>query len=287
MIKILGTGLSGLVGSRIVELLEDKYRFEDLSLAAGVDITDKSSVLEKIDQSGAPIIVHLAAKADVDGCEKDKRLGKEGRAWQINVSGTQNIVDACRKTHKKIIYISTDFVFDGTNPPTGGYSEEDVPHPINWYGQTKWEGEQIVKNSGLDFIIMRIAYPYRKEFPKKRDFVRSMIAKFENQEKVLAVSDHIMTPTFIDDIASALDILVRANSSGIYHVVGSQFVSPFQAASLVADIFGYDKKLIEKTIREQYFKDRAARPFHLALRNDKIQKLGVKMKTLREGLMLI
>ena len=134
------------------------------------------------------IVLHMAAKTNVDGCEEDKARDKEileykdpqkqeqawmeeKTAWTINVFGTQNIIDACQKTNKKLIYISTDFVFDGTKK---AYSEEDKPNPINWYAKTKYEGEKIIQNSGLDYVIARIAYPYRAFFERK-DFVRAIL----------------------------------------------------------------------------------------------------------------
>src|SRR5258706_2620896 len=111
--NIIGTGLSGLVGSRIVELLGATYSFEDISRKTGTDITNKDAVFERIKNSKAEIVLHLAAKTDVDGCEKEKDLGESGEAWKINVLGTQNIIDACQETKKKLIYISTDMVLYG------------------------------------------------------------------------------------------------------------------------------------------------------------------------------
>src|SRR3990172_9027678 len=96
-IPIVGTGLSGLVGSRIVELLRESYEFEDLSLATGVDITDSQEVQKNLENSQAKIIVHMAAKTDVDGCEDDKILLEEGQAWMVNVVGTQNIIEAAKR----------------------------------------------------------------------------------------------------------------------------------------------------------------------------------------------
>lgn len=282
MVNILGTGLSGLVGSRITELLQDKYNFENLSLETGIDITDRQQVEQEVSKSQAEVILHLAAKADVDGCEKDKPSGGKGGAWKINIEGTNNIIDAAKKNKKKIIYISTDFVFDGENAP---YVEDDVPHPINWYGQTKYEGEKLVTSSGLPFIIVRIAYPYRASFPLKQDFVRAIRNKLEQGSEIMAVTDHIMTPTLIDDIARALDRLIEEDATGIYHVVGSEFISPYDGARAIANAFGRSTSKIIETTRKEYFKNRAPRPFNLSLKNDKIQKLGVKMKTFKEGLL--
>src|SRR5690349_17834981 len=99
--QIIGTGISGLVGSRIVELFKDTYIFHEMSRKTGVDITDKQAVLDKIENSPAQIVLHLAAKTDVDGCEKDREFGENGEAWKINVLGTENVIDACKKTNKK------------------------------------------------------------------------------------------------------------------------------------------------------------------------------------------
>lgn len=278
--KVLGTGLNGLVGSRIVELLADKYEFEDLSRSSGVDITDKNQVLEKIKSSEASIVLHLAGKTNVDGCELDKPLGEDGEAWKINVLGTQNVAEACEQTNKKLIYISTDFVFDGTK---NVYIENDAPNPVNWYAQTKYAGEKNVQNLKTSWIIARIAYPYRANFAKL-DFLRAILKRLQAGEPVAAVTDHVFTPTFIDDIASALVVLIGSNSQGIFHVVGSQSLTPFNAVNLIADEFGLDKSKINKTTRSEFFKGRAPRPFQLALKNDRITELGIKMKTFKEGL---
>lgn len=281
--KILGTGLNGLVGSRIVELLSDKYQFENISRSTGVDIQDRESISEKIKASDAQIVLHLAAKTDVDSCEKDKVLGQNGEAWKINVDGTKNIVEACSQLGKKIIYISTDFVFDGENCPADGYSEDNLANPVNWYGQTKYEGEKNVQNLKAPWIIARIAYPYRADFVKS-DFLRAILKRLQDKKTVVAIADSVFTPTFIDDIAFALDALIRNNSQGIFHVVGNQSLSPYDAALLIAEVFGFNKDLITETTRKEFFKDRAQRSFQLRLKNDKIEKLDIKMRSFEEGI---
>lgn len=299
LMKILGTGLSGLVGSRIVELLKGQYEFD----SPEIDITDRNAIIEKIKGSNAPIVLHLAAKTDVDGCEKDRqqdikilgykdirrlasRSGQdeewngEKTAWAINALGTKNIVDACKESNKKLIYISTDFVFDGSQKT---YNESDKPNPINWYGATKYEGEKIVQNSSIPWVIVRLAYPYRSSF-ERLDFVRAILKRFQNKDKVLGVRDHIFTPTFIDDVAFGINKLIEKEALGIFHVVGSMPLSPYNAALAIAREFGLNKDLIDKTTRGEFFNNRAQRPFHLALKNDKIRSLGVKMRSFEEGL---
>ena len=273
-----------MVGSRITELLSDKHSFDDLSLTSGVDITNPQSLDVIKKDIEHEVVILLAAKADVDGCETDKRSGEDGTAWKINVGGVKNVVDACLPTNKKLIYISTDFVFDGENTPEGGYREEDKPNPINWYAETKYRGEEVVRNSGLPFIIARIAYPYRKEFELKKDFVRAIVSRLKSNQTVAAITDHVMTPTFIDDIAFALDKLIETDSKGIFHVTGSQSLTPYDAAILIAEKFNLDKSLITKTTREEYFKGKAPRPFNVSMNNDRIKNLGVKIKSFEEGL---
>ena len=297
--KILATGLTGLVGSRFTELLSDFYEFEGVSRKTGVDITDKSSVAQKITSSDAEIVLHLAAKTDVDGCEEDEETDdkflklknpedqewiKRKTAWVMNVFGTQNIVEACKKNNKKLIYVSTDFVFDGNKSLGEGYTEDDVQNPLNWYGESKYEGEKIVMNSGLDCIIARLAYPYRANFDNKNDFFRIILQKLKEGQKLNMVTDHVMTPTFVDDFVYAIDSLIKTKSRGIFHTVGNQFISPFEAAILIAKKFNLDDGLITQTSRAQYFKDKAQRPFFLGLKNDKIEKMGIKMKTFEDGL---
>lgn len=266
----------GLVGSRVVELLKDRYEFD----FSDVDITDRSLILKKIKSSDAQIVLHLAAKTDVDGCELDKSLRKDGKAWKVNVEGTRNVADACFETNKKLIYISTDFVFDGTRE---AYSEEDTPNPINWYGQTKYEGEKIVRRASCPWLIVRFAYPYRANFGKL-DFAREILERLQMGKKIKGITDHIFTPTFIDNIAFALDVLIGNNSRGIFHVVGDQSLTPHDAGLLIAKTFNLDQNLISKSTRAEFFKDRAPRPFQLSLKNDKIEKLGIKMRTFEGGL---
>lgn len=278
--SILGTGLSGLVGSRIVELLSPQFDFEDLSLDTGVDITNKDQVFEKVRSSQARWIFHLAAKTDVDGCEEDKPLGERGDAWKINVEGTRNIVEAAAETGKRVLCISTDFVFDGTKET---YTEEDKPSPINWYGVTKYEGEKIVLKNKQN-IVVRITYPYRAKNPAKRDFVHVVIDRLTKGQITPMLTDHYFSPTFIDDLAHAVNALIANHIPGIYHVVGGSSLSPSEAGYTIARTFNLPDKYIVRTTIAEYFKDRAPRPYKLRTKNGRITKLGVRMRTFLDGI---
>lgn len=277
------SGGSGLVGSRIVALLHNKYNLTVLGRKDGFDIADPES-FSKFKNKNIKFFIHLAGKADVDGSESERELGEESEAWKVNVIGTRNAANFCRENDIKMIYASTDFVFDGKKPEGEFYKEDDLPCPINFYAKTKYEGEKEVEKSGAKYIILRIAYPYRTEFEQKKDFVRAILDRLRQGLEVKAVADHIMCPTFIDDIARALDLLMEKNGNGIYHCVGDTPISPYNAALLIAEELGVDKSLVEMTTREKYFKNKAPRPFNLFLKNDRIKDLGLEMESFSEGL---
>lgn len=282
--NIIGTGLSGLVGSRVIELMESNYQFTNLSLETGIDIT-KADVLEKyIGESDAKWVFHFAAKTDVDGCEKDKSTGESSGAWMINVKATQDIAKICRKTNKHLLYISTDFVFDGKQ---NFYNENDIPNPTSYYGLTKYLGEKSVISTGNLGLVVRIANPYRALGPGKPDFVHKILERLHSGLTINSPTDQIFTPTFIDDIAVAISKLISIEASGIYHVVGSQPCSPYDAAKLIAKTFDISDKLISPTTFESYFSGVAPRPLHAFLKNVKITDCGIKMSTFAEGLKII
>ncbi|MGH7245751.1 MAG: sugar nucleotide-binding protein, partial [Candidatus Levyibacteriota bacterium] len=134
--------------------------------------------------------------------------------------------------------------------------------------------------------ILRIAYPYRSQFPKK-DFLRAMLARLQEGKPIAAITDHVFTPTYIDDVAYAIKTLIEKNETGIFHVVGSESLSPYDAALKIVQEFALDKNLISATTRSEYFQGKAPRPFHLSMRNDKIEKLGITMHGFSEGLAFI
>lgn len=247
-LKILITGSTGLIGTRITELLGDKHTFIPL-LQSEIDITDKSSVQHRLSTVDFDLLLHLAAYTNVDGAEKDKDVCRK-----INVDGTRNLFEACQEKKAKMIHISTDFVFDGKSSP---YSEASIPNPISYYGLTKYEAEQVVKDNAM---IVRLSYPYRKEFVDKRDFVRTVKYLLEQGKTLQMVTDSLITPTFIDDMVYGLDYLFAHYSTEIFHLVGADSMSPFDAGKMVAKAFGLNEGLIHPTTYAEYFKGKALRP---------------------------
>lgn len=286
--KIIGTGLTSMVGSRFVELYQDDFEFINLDLATGIDITDEISVKKAIGESRGEVVVHFAAFTDVDKAHQQNG-DITGLCYKINVLGTRKVAQSCKATEKYLIHISTDFVFDGENPPPGGYTEDNSPHPIEWYGQTKFWAEQEVENSGAKHVIVRITYPYRANFPQKLDLIRKIIAKLKDKQTVNAFTDHIITPTFIDDIATVLKVIIDKRPHGVYHLAGSSHVSDYAIATTVAEVFKLDKSLIRPTSLEEFLTT-AHRPYqkNLSTSNAKLARdFDISMSTLEEGLQKI
>lgn len=284
--KLIATGLNGLVGTRITELLSNKYSFVNLSRSTGVDITDYNSLKKAFSSSTSSLVIHLAAYTDVKEAEKERSLKENSQAYKINVLGTKNVARLCEETGKKMIYFSTDMVVGGDDMPDGGYKEETVYNPLSWYSETKFEAEKVVKELSTPWTIMRLAYPYRASF-EKLDFVRFFIQMLADAKPITALIDRIISPTFIDDIANALDIIVGKESTGVFNTVGSQILSVYDAAILIAKAFNLESSLIHKTTREEFLVGRPPEPFSSALNNDKIQELGANMHTFQEGLSIL
>lgn len=248
MTTVALTGANGLVGSRIVELLKDKFEFVSFPQTE-MDITNKDQVATTLSKTKFDVFLHLAAYTNVAGAETNKEL-----AYAINAEGTKNVFEVTQSLNKKFIYISTDFVFDGEHPP---YSELSIPNPLSVYAQSKYEGEKIVYNNAM---IVRIAYPYRAQFEEKKDFFRTFKWLIEQKKQMNMIADSLMTPTFVDDIANGLSYLINNYSPEIFHLVGSQSLSPYDACVMIAKIFNLDSSFIGKTTLAEYIVGKAPLP---------------------------
>jgi dTDP-4-dehydrorhamnose reductase len=282
-IKIIATGLTGLIGSRLVELTSDDFDWLPLRRKDGFDITSVEKVDKAISSFNGEAVLHLAAFTDLNAANKE-RGDKNGSCYRINVLGTRNIARACQKNGKYLIHASTDAVFGGEKKSP--YTEDDSPCPIEWYGQTKLWAEEEVLKSGCQSAIVRFAYPFRAEFEPKKDFVRKIIDQLKAGKKISMFSDTVFTPTFIDDIVPALTAILIKKPAGIFHVVGSTPLSPFAAAGEIAKVFGLGEKLIRPQKLDAYL-EAGGRPYprYAGLSNQKLRmELGVSMRTFLSAL---
>ncbi|HEX7017545.1 MAG TPA: sugar nucleotide-binding protein [Patescibacteria group bacterium] len=233
--SLLTTGLNGLVGSKFRDLYADTYEYGSLDISnpdQPVDITDASQVVTAFKNSSADSVIHLAAYTDVTGAW-EQRNDKNGIAYKVNVTGTENIITACRETGKHLIHVSTAFVFDGNKE--GLYTEEDPMNPIEWYGQTKAWAEEAVQQSDIDWTILRIDFPFRSDPSPRPDIVRKTLAAIEKGYPLF--SNHYFGPTFIDDFAKILDWSVRTRTPGLFHASSGEKWSDYQLGLALKEQF--------------------------------------------------
>jgi dTDP-4-dehydrorhamnose reductase len=275
MKRIAVTGASGLIGSRMIEMLGYKYIFIQIPQPE-VDITQAPSIVNFLKGKDFEYLIHLAAFTNVDLAEKQKKLCEE-----VNVLGTKNIFDICLSRKAKLINISTDFVFDGhlINGKIPTFDENSPPNPLSFYGKTKMDAERIITGQAMN---VRTTYPYRKMFEQKNDFVATVRKILLEGKPVVMVQDALITPTFIDDFVVGLDYLIDNYSPEIYHLVGSESLSPYDAGIQIAKNFGLDKSLINPTTYAEYFRSKALRPQYAKTISTK--NIGVKMKNFETGL---
>lgn len=274
--KILIIGASGQIGKGLYTLF--KSRGEDV-IGTGclrkigttknassfkvesLDLGDSRSIT-KIFEHVRPTHVFLsAALANVDYCEDHPE-----EAHKINVTGTEFVVEACRLCEAKLIYLSTDYVFDGVNGP---YTEDDSPAPISVYGQTKWEAEKVVQTS-RDALIIRTTLVYDWDMDSK-NFAMTLIRNLSENKPMRIVNDQLCNPTLARDLCSALADLVSANASGVFNVVGCDYVSRFEFAKIACCILGFDEHLITP-IQTKESGQKAPRPLKGGLITEKIEK---------------
>lgn len=273
--KVLITGSSSLIGYKVIsKFLKNGYEVIALYLSHGlnisdlyvkkfkVDITEYDDIYKVFEIFHPRIVVHLAAYADVDGCEINRDI-----AWRTNVLGSINIVKLASKYSKHIVYLSTDYVFDGER---GDYEEYDVPNPVNYYGLTKLCGEIAVLSSNINYSIVRASSLYGFG-PGKKNFAKILIEKLSGGEEVRALIDQYTTPTHVSLLAEAILEIVKEQHTGIFHIVGEKY-SRYEFALKIAEVLGLNKNLI-KSAKMNEFNWIAKRPRDSALKCDLSKKI--------------
>ncbi len=290
--KILITGANGLLGQHLVKLLLDttthdiiatgkgeaRFAFQDSRLHYfALDITDGMAVNLLLQKLQPDTIIHCAALTQVDECEQHPI-----KAWEINVTATRFIVDAAKKINAFIIFVSTDFVFDGIHGP---YKEADIVNPVSYYGSTKVAAEKAVQQSGLQYAIVRtcLLYGYIL-FGNRSNIVSWVKENLEQGKNIKVVSDQWRTPTFVEDLAKGILLIVEKNAVGLFHISGKDFLNPYDMAITTADYLHLNKSLIEK-VDASIFTQPAKRPAKTGFIIDKAKfDLGFNPLSFREGL---
>jgi len=291
--KIMITGSNGLLGQHLIKLLIETTVHEIIATGRGdsrlpfasaerhkyfsLDVTNGIAVNNFILLHKPNVIIHAAAMTQPDPCEENPV-----ECWNINVTATRFLVDAAKAIDARFIYISTDFVFDGLHGP---YKETDEPGPVNYYGSSKLAAEKSVTTSGLQWAIIRTVLVYGNILVGNRSNIISWVKEnLENNRPIKVVSDQWRTPTYVEDLAKGILLVLVKNVTGIYHVSGEQGMSPYDMAVATADYLHLDKSLMTK-VNADTFTQPARRPLHTGFVIDKAKKeLGYQPISFKEAL---
>lgn len=283
--KVFVTGVSGQLGHDVMnELYKRGYEGIGTDIAneyAGIqdgssvttapyvslDITNKEAVEKTITEIHPDVIVHCAAWTAVDMAEDDDKVEK---VRAVNAGGTQNIADVAKKLDCKMVYISTDYVFDGQGSEPWQPDCKDYK-PLNVYGQTKLEGELAVSNTLDKYFIVRIAWVFGKN---GKNFIKTMLKVAQNHDEVRVVNDQIGTPTYTLDLAVLLVDMIETDKYGYYHATNEGgYISWYDFTKEIYKDAGLDTKVIPVTT-EEYGLSKAARPFNSRLDKSKLVENG-------------
>lgn len=265
--KALVTGVKGQLGFDVVNEL--KNRGHD---AVGVDIeemdiTDPESVSRVIGEAAPDVVIHCAAWTAVDAAEDPENIAK---VRAVNAGGTRNIAQVCKKLDCKMMYISTDYVFNGQGTQPWQPDCKDYA-PLNVYGQTKLEGELAVANTLEKYFIVRIAWVFGKN---GSNFIKTMLNVGKKHDTVRVVSDQIGTPTYTLDLARLLVDMAESEKYGYYHATNEGgYISWYDFTCEIYKQAGYATRVVPVTTAE-YGLSKAARPFNSRLDKSKLAENG-------------
>ena len=273
-LKVFVTGVGGQLGYDVLKELKKRGHEcvgSDITESAEIklDITDKAAVEAALSQIHPNTVIHCAAWTAVDAAEDEENKAK---VYAVNVTGTQNIAEACKKLDCKMIYISTDYVFNGqgTEPWRADCREYA---PLNYYGQTKLEGELAVAKAIEKFFIVRIAWVFGLN---GKNFIKTMINVGKTHDAVRVVNDQIGTPTYTYDLARLLVDMAETEKYGYYHATNEGgYISWYDFCCEFFRQYGLTTKVIPVTTAE-YGMSKAARPFNSRLDKSKLIEAGFK-----------
>lgn len=289
--SIIITGANGFLGYYLTKnLLQKEYKV----IATGkgecrlsfngqkgftyheMDITHPFSVHDVFEKYKPSVVVHAGAMSKPDECELD-----QWKAYTVNAEGTVTMLINAAEQKSFFVFVSTDFVFDGEK---GMYKEDDKPSPVNFYGKTKLEAEEAVKEYEYDWAIVRTVLVYGKPVSGRSNILTIVKEKLEKGEEYKVVDDQVRTPTYVEDLASGIIAIIEKRAKGIYHLSGKDVLTPYQMAVKAADHLGLNASLIKKVTAAD-FSQPAKRPPKTGFVIDKaIKRLNFSPISFEEGL---
>lgn len=266
MQKILLYGGTGLVGSRILELLFNQFNFI-APTHQEVDLTNNAAISKNIKEVNPDQIIYAAGYTNVDKAEQEKKL-----CFLLNSEAVKTITETSLSLNTPFHYLSTDYVFNGKKEDAP-YNEEDEPNPLSIYAKSKREGEIVTLKVSSKNSVLRLIMPYSASYERKLDLARTVLNRLRKGHQLFGVTDQKVNPIFVDDLVLAIKVLLKRGISGIYHLGASSFTTPFKFASKVAQEFDLDKNLITQITFAQFSKTRPAqRPQHSWLDTSKFER---------------
>ena len=244
-LKFLVTGSAGLVGQQVVKYLsksnqvfscynESKPEYGD---SVKMDLKNYEMVSSILTEIKPDVVIHLGAMTGVDLCEKEKTSASE-----INTKATEIIAKECSKLNSFLVYVSTDYVFDGN---FGMYKEDDVANPLGFYGKSKLEGEKAVQNFSTNWCVARTSTPFGLH-PTKKSFPMWVIENLQKQKQIDVLIDQFTSPTYIPNLSRMLIEISERRITGIIHAAGASKISRYQMASMVSDKLNLDGTLLKQ-----------------------------------------
>lgn len=262
--RVLVTGVKGQLGYDVVNELE-KRGHEAVGVdIQEMDITDPAQTEKVITEAGVEAVIHCAAYTAVDAAEDNIELCRK-----VNACGTENVARVCGKLDLKMLYLSTDYVFDGEG--TRPWEPDDERHPLNVYGQTKYEGELAVEKYLKKFYIVRIAWVFGKN---GKNFIRTMLNLAENHDTLTVVNDQIGSPTYTYDLAALLVDMIETDKYGFYHATNEGLCSWYEFACEIFRQAGKQVKVIPVSSEE--YPAKAKRPHNSRMNKDKLEANGFR-----------
>jgi len=268
--RIAITGSRGQLGTALSQALtDDTLLLIDLPEH---DITDLAAIRNTLVDFEPDVVIHGAAITDVDGCERNPDL-----AYRVNVLGTRNMAVCAQQCGAEMVYISTDYVFDGQNGTP--YWEYDTPNPLSVYARTKWLGETVVRDHCQRFYIVRVAWLYGAG---PRNFVKTVVRLAKERDSISMVTDESGSPTNANDVAQALDKLIRTGAYGLYQLPNAGVCSRYEWAQEILRLTELEEA-VELLPSENY--QRAAKvPAFAEMRNFSGAQLGITMRPWQDAL---
>lgn len=290
--KILVTGSHGLLGQKLsAALRRTKHDWlgtgRKTDPAPGcenhyrqMDIVRKDQVSEVIRDFRPEVIIHGAAMTQVDDCET-----KRTECWEANVTATGHLLEAAQSVGARFIFVSTDFIFDGKKTLL---DEQAVPAPVNYYGESKLAAEQLVMDYPGPWAILRTVLVYGVSADASRSNIVLWVKKsLEDGKEIRVVNDQWRTPTLAEDLAAGCLLAAEHQAQGIFHVSGSELMTPYDIAVAVAMFFHLNDELI-KSVNSQEFRQTAARPLKTGFNINKARDAwGYRPHRFEEGLRIL